>query len=95
MIAPAGAGIWGTLLAIMSGRNGWFCVPSGFFGATEKQLGKRFTGVGGFLFRQESIPAIHEELNKIINGEPIASASILAYHGKHDLINEIAKIIAR
>jgi hypothetical protein len=87
--------VWRTLLLILSGFNGWFCVLSGFFDETEKQEGERLTGVGGFLFRKESLSELHRELAARVQGLKPMSASKLSYHMQDDLVRDIAQITAR
>jgi hypothetical protein len=80
-----------TLLIIFSGFDGWFCVLSGFFDETQKQKGRRMTGIGGFLFRKEELAAIQKKLADV--GEP-ESASEIRNRGDIETLKMIARITA-
>ena len=85
--------VWDTLLIIFSNFEGWFCVLSGFFDETFKQKGQHMTGVGGFIFRKESLSALQLELGSVEGAK--TSASQLRWRGKTDTLNTVAKIVAR
>jgi hypothetical protein len=86
-------GVWDMLLIILSGFEGWFCVLSGFVDETHKQEGLPLTGVGGFIFRKEALSALQLELSGIDGAEH--SASSLRRWGRLDVINQLARTIAR
>jgi hypothetical protein len=93
-------------MIVFSGFEGWFCVLSGFFDETEKQEGKRLTGVGGFLFRKEALSAVQAEIAERTKGltKPFQAAHCNSQKGEfygwdydecQKLLCDIARITAK
>jgi hypothetical protein len=82
----AADGFWESFLVIRSDFHGWVCVFDAFVDETHKREGKRMTGVGGFLFRKESISPLKQELADLLQNmgikKPFSAADCNAQRGE-------------
>jgi len=67
----------------------------GFIDETQKHDGERFTGVGGFLFQQESLAGFQDEFTERTKGleKPFHAAECYGPNDDKALLNDISRIV--